>query len=241
MKSTYGTGCFALLNTGDVPVVSSNRLLTTIAYQFDGRPSYALEGSIFIAGAVVQWLRDGLKIIRAARDTQPLAEAADPAQRVTLVPAFTGLGAPWWNPECRGAVHGLTRNTGPAEMARAALESVGFQTRDLWQAMQADWPRYDSARAVLRVDGGMAASDWTMQFLADILGAPVDRPEGVETTALGAAWLAGMRAGLYPDQAGFAATWALERRFSPVMPAPDREARYDIWCKAVAATLAMTG
>ncbi|MCD1625549.1 glycerol kinase GlpK [Seohaeicola saemankumensis] len=241
MKSTYGTGCFALLNTGDVPVVSSNRLLTTIAYQFDGRPSYALEGSIFIAGAVVQWLRDGLKIIRAARDTQPLAEAADPAQRVTLVPAFTGLGAPWWNPECRGAVYGLTRNTGPAEMARAALESVGFQTRDLWQAMQADWPRYDSARAVLRVDGGMAASDWTMQFLADILGAPVDRPEGVETTALGAAWLAGMRAGLYPDQAGFAATWALERRFSPVMPAPDREARYDIWCKAVAATLAMTG
>jgi glycerol kinase len=239
MKSTYGTGCFALLNTGDVPVTSSNRLLTTIAYQFDGRPCYALEGSIFIAGAVVQWLRDGLKIIRAAQDTQPLAEASDPAQQVTLVPAFTGLGAPWWNPECRGAIYGLTRNTGPAELARAALESVGFQTRDLWQAMQADWPQYDNTRAVLRVDGGMAASDWTMQFLADILGAPVDRPEGVETTALGAAWLAGMRAGLYPDQAGFAATWALQRRFTPVMPAPDREARYDRWRHAVTATLAM--
>jgi len=240
MKSTYGTGCFALLNTGSVPVASSNRLLTTIAYQLDGKPNYALEGSIFIAGAVVQWLRDGLGVIGAAGETQALAEAADPAQQVTMVPAFTGLGAPWWNPGCRGAIYGLTRNTGPAELARAALESVGFQTRDLWEAMQADWQQTAGTSAVLRVDGGMAASDWTMQFLADILGAPVDRPEGVETTALGAAWLAGMRAGLYPDQAGFAATWALERRFVPAMSAPERDARYARWRKAVAATLAMS-
>ena len=237
MKSTYGTGCFALLNTGDAPVVSANRLLTTIAYQLDGRPTYALEGSIFIAGAVVQWLRDGLKIIRTAAETQPLAEAADPAQAVTLVPAFTGLGAPYWAPECRGAIYGLTRNTGPAELARAALESVGFQTRDLWQAMQADWYRAGPAEDILRVDGGMAASDWTMQFLADILGAAVDRPAGLETTALGAAWLAGMRAGVYPDRDGFAATWALERRFTPQMDAADREAAYHRWTRAVAATL----
>ena len=237
MKSTYGTGCFALLNTGDAPVVSANRLLTTIAYQLDGRPTYALEGSIFIAGAVVQWLRDGLKIIRTAAETQPLAEAADPAQAVTLVPAFTGLGAPYWAPECRGAIYGLTRNTGPAELARAALESVGFQTRDLWQAMQAAWSRASPAEDILRVDGGMAASDWTMQFLADILGAAVDRPAGLETTALGAAWLAGMRAGVYPDRDGFAATWALERRFTPQMDAADREAAYHRWTRAVAATL----
>jgi len=236
MKSTYGTGCFALLNTGDTLVESRTRMLGTIAYQFEGQPTYALEGSIFIAGAVVQWLRDGLKIIEKAGETQGLAEAADPAQELYLVPAFTGLGAPYWDAECRGAIYGLTRSSGPAEFARAALESVGFQTRDLWEAMRADWGGAGEG-SILRVDGGMSASDWSMQFLADILGAPVHRPEVLETTALGAAWLAGMQAGIYPDRDGFAATWALEREFVPVMDAGRREARYAGWKDAVARTL----
>jgi glycerol kinase len=236
LKSTYGTGCFALLNTGDAPVASRNRLLGTIAYQFDGKPTYALEGSIFIAGAVVQWLRDGLKIIRSASETQGLAETADPGHHLYLVPAFTGLGAPYWDAECRGAVFGLTRSSGPAEFARAALESVGFQTRDLWEAMRDDW-RGGGGDAVLRVDGGMSASDWTMQFLADILGAPVDRPKVLETTALGAAWLAGMRAGLYPGPAEFARAWALDRRFEPRMEEATRGARYEGWRDAVDRTL----
>ncbi|WP_415182086.1 glycerol kinase GlpK [Phaeovulum sp.] len=236
MKSTYGTGCFALLNTGGQRVQSQNRLLTTIAYQLDGTPTYALEGSIFIAGAVVQWLRDGLGLIRNAGDTQSLAKTADPAQDVVVVPAFTGLGAPWWQPDCRGAVFGLTRNSGPAEIARAALESVGFQTRDLLEAMRADWP--EATEGVLRVDGGMAASDWTMQFLADIIGAPVDRPQITETTALGAAWLAGMYVGVYPSAARFAQGWALERRFTPAMDAQTRAAKYGRWGRAVAATMA---
>ncbi|MBD3802020.1 MAG: glycerol kinase GlpK [Thioclava sp.] len=236
LKSTYGTGCFALLNTGDQMVRSENRLLTTIAYQLDGKVTYALEGSIFIAGAVVQWLRDGLKIIESAGDTQSLAEAADPEQEVIIVPAFTGLGAPYWNPDCRGAVFGLTRNSGPAEFARAALESVGFQTRDLLEAMQADWS--DDARPTLRVDGGMTASDWAMQFLSDILGAPVDRPKVLETTALGAAWLAGYKAGLCPEPDEFATSWALDRNFTPQMEEAAREARYGAWKKAVRATIA---
>jgi len=237
LKSTYGTGCFALLNTGTTPVVSKNRLLTTIAYQLDGQPTYALEGSIFVAGAVVQWLRDGLKMIRHASETQPLAEKADPNQNVILVPAFTGLGAPYWQPECRGAIFGLTRNSRPEEFARAALESVGFQTRDLLQAMRDDWAGH-GADAVLRVDGGMSASDWAMQFLSDIIDAPVDRPEVLETTALGAAWLAGMQIGLYPGQAEFAETWALERQFLPKMAAAERKAKTDAWKRAVEATLA---
>ncbi|MGA1210388.1 MAG: glycerol kinase GlpK [Gemmobacter sp.] len=237
MKSTYGTGCFALLNTGADRVPSRNRLLTTIAYRLGGKTTYALEGSIFIAGAVVQWLRDGLRIIRAASETQALAEAADPAQEVVLVPAFTGLGAPYWRPDCRGAVYGLTRNSGPAEFARAALESVGYQTRDLLEAMRADWGA--AGTGVLRVDGGMTASDWAMQFLSDILGAPVDRPVVTETTALGAAWLAGAEAGVCPDAEGFAQAWALERRFSPAMDATLREAKYARWQRAVAATMAL--
>lgn len=236
MKSTYGTGCFALLNTGDAPVMSKNRLLTTIAYQLDGKPTYALEGSIFIAGAVVQWLRDGLKIIGNAKETQDLAEKADEGQNVIMVPAFTGLGAPYWNAECRGAVFGLTRGTGPAEFARAALESVGYQTRDLLTAMQSDWAT--EGQAVLRVDGGMSASDWTMQFLADIIGAPVDRPQVLETTALGAAWLAGMQAGVYPGRDEFAKTWALQRQFLPQMDEPTRSRKYGDWKRAVAATMA---
>jgi glycerol kinase len=239
VKSTYGTGCFAVLNTGDAPVASSNRLLTTIAYQLDGKPTYALEGSIFIAGAVVQWLRDGIKIIREAKETQPLAEQADPSQDVYLVPAFTGLGAPYWDAECRGALFGITRGTGPAEVSKAALESVGYQTRDLLEAMRADYP--SAGETVLRVDGGMSASDWTMQFLADMLGAPVDRPKVAETTALGAAWLAGMKAGVYPGRDGFAKTWALDRRFEPDMEAAERKRKYAGWMDAVRRTLGPMG
>ncbi|MEL6167142.1 MAG: glycerol kinase GlpK [Pseudomonadota bacterium] len=240
LKSTYGTGCFALLNTGASPVVSENRLLTTIAYQLGGTRTYALEGAIFTAGAVVQWLRDGLKLIREAAETQTLAEEADTGQNVVLVPAFVGLGAPYWNAECRGAIFGLTRNSGPAEFARAALESVGYQTRDLLEAMNADWPDA-SGQNVLRVDGGMTASDWAMQFLADILGAPVDRPEILETTALGAAWLAGSAADLYPAQDEFAATWARERQFKPALDESTRAAKYGRWSEAVRATLTVHG
>ncbi|MFK7874317.1 MAG: glycerol kinase GlpK [Paracoccaceae bacterium] len=236
LKSTYGTGCFALLNTGDTPVKSNNRLLTTIAYQLDGKPTYALEGSIFVAGAVVQWLRDGLKMIRDASETQPLAEAADPTQSVVLVPAFTGLGAPYWNPECRGAIFGLTRNSGPNELAKAALESVGYQTRDLLDAMRADWAAGASS-SVLRVDGGMSASNWAMQFLADIIDAPVDRPKVLETTALGAAWLAGMKAGFLPGQDEFAQRWDLDRQFQPQMSAAHRDKKYANWQRAVSSTL----
>jgi glycerol kinase len=239
LKSTYGTGCFALLNTGDTAVTSQNRLLTTIAYQLDGKPTYALEGSIFVAGAVVQWLRDALKIIQTAADTHILADAADPSQNVILVPAFVGLGAPYWNPTCRGAMFGLTRNTGPAEFARAALQSVGFQTRDLLEAMSADWATSSDVEQTLRVDGGMTGSDWAMQFLADILGVPVDRPVITETTALGAAWLAGQQAGVYPGQDEFARNWRLERTFEPEMKAEDREHAYAAWKRAVEATLSV--
>ncbi len=236
MKSTYGTGCFALLNTGETPVVSHNRLLTTIAYQLGGKPTYALEGSIFVAGAAVQWLRDGLQIITDAAETQALAEKADKHQNVILVPAFVGFGAPYWNPDSRGAAFGLTRGTGPAELAKAALESVGYQTRDLLEAMSADW-QATGVQPTLRVDGGMSASDWTMQFLSDIIGAPVDRPKIRETTALGAAWLAGMHVGLYPDQATFAAQWVCETEFTPKMEEAARQDKYGTWKKAVRATM----
>ena len=231
MKSTYGTGCFALLNTGSTAVTSTNRLLTTIAYQLDGKPTYALEGSIFIAGAAVQWLRDGLGIIESASQSGQLAKDADPTQSVYMVPAFTGLGAPWWDADARGALLGLTRGTGPAEIAKAALESVCYQTLDLLNAMRADWTQ--EAETVLRVDGGMVASDWTMQCLADILQAPVDRPVIAETTALGAAWLAGSRAGVWPDQAGFTASWKLESNFAPQMSVEDRDIKVAGWNKAV--------
>jgi glycerol kinase len=238
VKSTYGTGCFALLNTGETPVRSQNRLLSTIAYQLGGKRSYALEGSIFIAGAAVQWLRDGLGIIEKASDTGPLAEAADPAQDVYLVPAFVGLGAPHWDAHARGALFGLTRGTGPREFARATLESVCYQTLDLIEAMHADWPQAgQGGRAVLRVDGGMVASDWTMQRLADILDLPVDRPTVLETTALGAAYLAGLDAGLLPEPDRFADLWRLERRFVPAMEASQRERKVAGWHDAVRRTL----
>ena len=234
MKSTYGTGCFALLNTGDAPVASKNRLLTTIAYQLGGKRTYALEGAIFVAGAAVQWLRDALKVIGKAPDVNALAEAADPQEQVYLVPAFVGLGAPWWDAQARGAIFGLTRSAGVAELARATLEAVGYQTRDLAEAMRADWPA--AGETVLRVDGGMAASDVTMQFLADILDAPVDRPAVMETTALGAAYLAGLSAGLCPDLDGFAGLWKRERRFTPAMDAATRSRKWSGWQDAVRRT-----
>ncbi len=236
MKSTYGTGCFALLNTGNEPIASRHRLLTTIAYQLDGRRTYALEGAIFVAGASVQWLRDGMKIIAAAPEADRLAERADPGEQVYLVPAFVGLGAPWWDAEARGTLFGLTRKSGPAEFARAALESVGYQTRDLLEAMHADCPAADGG-TVLRVDGGMTASEFTMQFLADILDAPVDRPVVMETTALGAAYLAGLAAGICPDPGSFAAQWKLGRRFKPAMSPALREAKWAGWRDAVRRTL----
>ena len=231
MKSTYGTGCFALLNTGTTAVKSNNRMLTTIAYKLEGKTTYALEGSIFIAGAAVQWLRDGLGIIESAKQSGELAAQADDHQQVYMIPAFTGLGAPWWDADARGALIGLTRGTGPAEISRAALESVCYQTLDLLNAMQADWG--NSATTVLRVDGGMVSSDWTMQRLADILQAQVDRPVIAETTALGAAWLAGSRAGVWPDQAGFANSWQLDKSFAPQMDKPERDCKVAGWDIAV--------
>ncbi|QLH72718.1 glycerol kinase GlpK [Rhodopseudomonas palustris] len=238
IKSTYGTGCFALLNTGATPVKSNNKLLTTVAYQLDGKRTYALEGSIFVAGSAVQWLRDGLGVIKHASETGPLADKSDSAQSVYLVPAFVGMGAPYWNPRVRGALFGLTRNTGPAELAHAALESVCYQTFDLWAAMRADWPDADAATTVLRVDGGMTASDWTMQRLADLLDAPVDRPVIQETTALGAAYLAGLSAGVFPEPQKFADNWRLDHRFRPAMSAATRERKLAGWARAVKGLLA---
>ena len=233
VKATYGTGCFVLLNIGGAPVASANKLVTTVAYQLSGIRSYALEGSIFIAGAAVQWLRDGLKIIRSAEESGALAQLADASQDVVLVPAFVGLGAPHWRPDVRGALFGLTRATGPRELARASLESVCFQTADLLAAMKADWHGSASALSALRVDGGMAVSDWTMQRLADILGATVDRPRIKETTALGAAYLAGLQRGFFPEPDRFSHHWRSERRFEPKMDAAERARRLADWASAV--------
>ena len=233
LKATYGTGCFALLNTGGTPVASHNKLLTTIAYQLGGARTYALEGSIFVAGAAVQWLRDGLRIVQSAAETGSLAGAADPTQDVFLVPAFVGLGAPYWRPDARGALFGLTRATGPRELAQAALESVCFQTADLLAAMKADWPEAAKAFDTLRVDGGMANSDWTMQRLADLLGCTVDRPQIRETTALGAAYLAGLHVGFFPEPDRFLDRWRLERRFEPQMEPAARERKLAGWSSAV--------
>jgi glycerol kinase len=238
IKATYGTGCFAVLNTGADRVQSRNRLLSTIAYRLRGKTTYALEGSIFVAGAAVQWLRDGLGIIKNAAESGELAAQADPNQQVYLVPAFTGMGAPHWDADARGAIFGITRATGPKELCRAALEAVCFQTRDLLDAMYRDW-RHDGG-TVLRVDGGMVASDWTMQRLADLLDAPVDRPVVLETTALGAAWLAGMQAGVWPDEQGFAKAWRRERRFESAMEATQRDRALAGWRDAVQRVLART-
>ena len=242
LKSTYGTGCFALLNTGDAAPQSKNRLLTTIAYQLNGKRVYALEGSIFIAGAAVQWLRDGLQILDDAARSGEMAADADDNQRVIMVPAFSGLGAPYWQSDARGAIFGITRGTGKNELARAALESVCYQTRDLIEAMRADLSASGgggdgnndaSSLPALRADGGMSASDWTMQFLSDILGAEVHRPQVLETTALGAAYFAGLQAGIYPPPQEFAKLWRLQKRFTPQMPQTDREQKYADWRDAV--------
>ena len=227
MKSTYGTGCFALLNTGDKPVASQNRLVTTIAYQLNGKRTYALEGSIFIAGAAVQWLRDGLKIIKKAKETGPLAAKADGSQSVYLVPAFVGLGAPYWNADARGAIFGLTRGTTKKELSKAALEAVAYQTRDLLEAMKKDWPMNE--KTILRVDGGMAASDTMLQGLADLIDAPVDRPANLETTALGAAYLAGLQAGIFPAPEKFSRQWKKQKTFRPKMKAALRDAKIKGW------------
>ena len=237
VKSTYGTGCFALLNTGTKAIPSTHRLVTTIAYQLNGVRSYALEGSIFAAGAAVQWLRDGLGLIATAAETGTLAAEADSAQAVYMVPAFVGLGAPHWDSDARALLTGMTRGTTRRELARAVLECVAYQTRDLLEAMRADLGSEWSADTVIRVDGGMSVSDWTMQFLADILAAPVDRPALSETTALGAGYLAGMAAGVYPDIETFAAGWTAERRFEPAMAEPERAEKYRGWQDAVARTL----
>jgi glycerol kinase len=238
LKATYGTGCFLLLNTGPTPVSSKNRLLTTVACQLGGKRTYALEGSIFVAGAAVQWLRDSLHIVHSAGETGALAAAADPTQEVIMVPAFVGLGAPHWRPDARGALFGLTRATGPRELAQAALESVCFQTADLLAAMQADWREAERSLKALRVDGGMTNSDWTMQRLADLTGKAVDRPQIKGTTALGAAYLAGLQSGFYPEPDRFQGHWRLERRFMPQMDSAMRERKLAGWNSAVRRLLA---
>jgi len=238
VKATYGTGGFLLLNTGREPTVSRNRLLTTVAYQWRGERHFALEGSIFSAGATVQWLRDGLRIIATAAESGDLAAASDMSQSVYCVPAFAGLGAPHWSSDARALLCGVTRGTTRGEIARAALESVGYQTRDLIEAMRADAATSGAgAIDVIRVDGGMAASDWTMQFLADILDIPVDRPKDLESTAQGAAFAAGWQAGLYPGPESFAEKRRRDRLFKPRMDETRRERLYLGWREAVRRTL----
>lgn len=235
MKSTYGTGCFALLNTGKTPYFSKNKLLTTIAYRLDGETTYALEGSIFVAGSAIQWLRDGLKIIDNAAQSGEYAQQANDESDVVFIPAFVGLGAPYWDSECRGAIFGLTRATSEKEICKAALESVAFQTNDLLNAMQADWGA--SRTAQLRVDGGMVNSDIFMQILSDILQTSIDRPVCYETTALGAAYLAGRYTGFYPDIKEFQQQWQCEQQFTPKTTANIANAKYQQWQEAVASLL----
>ena len=235
VKSTYGTGCFVLINTGYEPVKSNNKLLTTLAFQVNGKTCYALEGSIFVAGAAVQWLRDGLKFIESAQESESLAMQADDSQDVYLVPAFVGLGAPYWGPDCRGALFGVTRNTGPAEITKATLESVCYQTSDLLSAIAKDLG--EGKLSAIRVDGGMAASNWTMQMLSDLVELPVDRPKNLETTALGAAYLAGMQIGFYPSMSDFSDSWQSDSQFNSKMTSDSRERKLAGWKDAVKRTL----
>ena len=234
IKSTYGTGCFVLLNTGSEALRSGNRLLTTVASRFGNETRYALEGSIFMAGATVQWLRDGIGIIKTAQESEQLAASIGSNNGVYVVPAFTGLGAPHWKPDARGAVFGLTRASGRAELVRATLEAVAYQTCDLLTAMAADGVTPET----LRVDGGMSANAWLMQFLADILGLTVERPKVMETTALGAAYLAGWRLGIYPPPQEFAAAWQAEARFQPGMDPTERSDLLRGWHAAINRLLA---
>lgn len=228
-KSTYGTGCFFMLNTGEQALNSNNRLLTTVAYRLNGVTHYALEGSIFIAGAAIQWLRDGLHLITDAAETEALAQQTDSDHGVYLVPAFTGLGAPYWDPEARGALFGLTRDTGIKELVTAGLESVCYQTKDLQKAMEADGQRPVN----LRVDGGMTRNNWVLQKLADTLGATIDRPSCVETTALGAAYLVALQAGVFPSTQSINDLWQLDQRFEPKLSKHERDRRYQGWLDAV--------
>jgi glycerol kinase len=238
MKSTYGTGCFALTNTGRTAVSSRNKLIGTVAYRLSGQTHYALEGSIFMAGATIQWLRDGLKLFPNAADSAALSQKADPKSKVVMVPAFVGLGAPYWDPNARGAILGMTRDTGPAEIAKAGLEAVCFQTRDLMEAMAADMKAMGlSAPSALRVDGGMVTNDVFCQYLADLTGRPIDRPQIVETTALGAAYLAGLGVGVYKSEQELAKNWRLDRRFEPQLSPAARDARYGDWKDAVSRVL----
>ncbi|MEO1249089.1 MAG: FGGY-family carbohydrate kinase, partial [Pseudomonadota bacterium] len=234
IKSTYGTGCFAVLNTGDELVQSKNRLLGTIAYQIGGRTTYAVEGSIFIAGSVIKWLRDELGIIGDAAESAALAASANKRAGLYFVPAFTGLGAPYWDPDARAAILGMTLDTGRGEIVRAALESVAYQTRDLMEAAGRDGAQTPSA---LRVDGGMVVNDWFCQFLADTLGVPVERPKVIETTALGAAYLAGLSCGLFDSIEAVERAWARDRLFEPSLSDDQRNAQYDGWQQAVARVL----
>jgi glycerol kinase len=240
VKSTYGTGCFVLINTGDRCVLSENNLISTIAYRLAGKTAYALEGSIFMGGAVVQWLRDELKIIESASEVGDLAAKSNPDIDVYMVPAFVGLGAPWWDADARGTIFGLTRNAGRPELARAALEAVCFQTYDLINAMQKDWGA-EGRETILRVDGGMAASDWTMQRLADTLGTSVERPANLETTALGAAWLAGFQAGLWSEAGPAVSDAETTTRFAPEWDDETRQRRIGGWHEAVRRTLVQRG
>lgn len=234
VKSTYGTGCFALLQTGSVPPISHNRLLATCSSRLKGKPKYALEGSIFVAGAVVQWLRDNLGIIDSSDDIEALVQTSKEAAGLYFVPAFTGLGAPYWDPDARGAILGLTRDTSVADIARAALDAVCFQTRDLMDAMRKDLEAVNmAAPKALKVDGGMVRNDWFCQRLADLTGLPVDRPKVTETTAMGAAYLAGLGAGIYGDLSDIALLWKLDRRFVPAMSPAKRDQRYQGWVDAV--------
>lgn len=228
-KSTYGTGCFLMLNTGSEAVKSSNRLLSTVAYRINGQATYALEGSIFMAGATVQWLRDGLEFIKDASETQAIAEKASIDHGVFLVPAFTGLGAPFWDPNARGAIVGLTRDSGIKEIVSAGLQSVCYQTKDLQKAMEADGVRPTS----LQIDGGMSRNDWTMQFLADILGANISRSSIAETTALGCAYMAGLQAGVFDSMKQLSQLWQQDKLFVPTMLATQRNGLYRQWLTAV--------
>jgi glycerol kinase len=232
LKSTYGTGCFALLNTGKTAITSTNRLLTTTAYRLKGEPTFAIEGSIFVAGAAVQWLRDGLELVEKASDTEAIARRTDGTGGVYLVPAFVGLGAPYWDPDARGALIGLTRDSGIDQVVRATLESVAYQTQDLMNAMSGDI-QGDGKPTAVRVDGGMVANDWICQFLADVLDLPVERPKVIETTALGAAYLAGLETGLYPSMNAVTEAWQVDHRFEPAMSDVDRNRLYDGWLDAV--------
>ena len=228
-KSTYGTGCFLMLNTGSKALKSKNKLLTTVAYRLNGKPTYAIEGSIFMAGATIQWIRDGLKLINSASETEAIAEDMPLDHGVFLVPAFTGLGAPYWDSNARGAILGLTRDSGINEIVTAALQSVGYQTKDLQKAMESDGLR----PTIIRVDGGMAVNNWLLSFLANILGATVDRPKIIETTALGVAYLAGLQAGIYSSTNELAEMWHCEQRFTAKIDDKQRNTLYEKWLAAV--------